>query len=195
MGVVTIQPPRCCVCTQHHSAKAGVQHLARVLQSFEKTGILPPPQPSNAKQVEVRLTEEMVVQSFDDDDSVLLLLVTGAEQRMTAVKEALSIGKPIDQKSTPSNGGNAKGSGKSPGAGAAHVDDTKSGMVRILTRIGRQAKVDAAVLRDKQLLDEDKEARLLIRDCRLRRVGGLLSTNYRAVRRHAKPGVGERPLA
>lgn len=76
-----------------NTAKTGVQHLAKLILAHDKAGLLPPKGVTTTAQA-VTLTDEDVNRSFADD-SMLLHLLAAAEEQITIVKEALSVGKQL----------------------------------------------------------------------------------------------------
>ena len=88
-----------------NTAKTGVQHLAKLILAHGKADLLPPR--IGTATTEVLLTDEDVNRSFADDN-ILLKLLAGAEDQITVVKEALSVGKQLA-------GSGASGEGEAEG--------------------------------------------------------------------------------
>lgn len=74
------------------SVKTGVQHLARLILRFDKAGFLPPKMAGTMME---SLTDEDVERCYEDNGALLSILHS-CEAHITAVKEALSVGKQLE---------------------------------------------------------------------------------------------------
>ena len=78
------------------ATKTGVQHVARIVIAYQKTGLLPPRVPSMTSNEPLFMLDDAAVERSFDDDAVLDQLLAASEQQISVVKEALSVGKQLD---------------------------------------------------------------------------------------------------
>ena len=79
------------------ATKTGVQHVARIVIAYQKTGLLPPRVPSMTSTEPLFVLDDAAVERSFDDDAVLDQLLAASEQQISVVKEALSVGKQLDE--------------------------------------------------------------------------------------------------
>jgi hypothetical protein len=118
------------------ATKAGVQHVARIVISHVSSGKLPVPPPPTSGASVFTLDEAAVIRSFDDD-KVLPLILASCEQQLLVVKEALSVGKQLED----------PGDRRSASVGPRGDPDENSELVgiRILTKTKNEDFVDSSV--------------------------------------------------
>jgi hypothetical protein len=142
------------------ATKTGVQHVARIVIAYHKTGLLPLRAPPVSSTEPLFVLDDAAVARSFDDDAVLDQLLAAAEQQISVVKEALSVGKQLDA----GGGGGGEGAREQPTRRgkrqhALKVGDGPAGElllsaqeeselegIRILTRAEAEAKLDAEVL-------------------------------------------------
>jgi hypothetical protein len=133
--------------------------VARIVIAYHKTGLLPLRVPPVSSTEPLFVLDDAAVARSFDDDAVLDQLLAAAEQQISVVKEALSVGKQLD-----TGGGGGEGVREQPTRRgkrqhAPKVGDGPAGElllsaqeeselegIRILTRAEAEAKLDAEVL-------------------------------------------------
>ena len=99
------------------SVKTGIQHLAKLMLTQEKAGLMPPKVQGTAS---ITLTDEDVERSNEDNDCMLHILA-GCEFHVTRIREALSVGKQLDNANSGDNRAESA-DGKEGGGRRSSVD-------------------------------------------------------------------------